>query len=119
MLRLRDTIALLALLILGTFSLGADVPPASPTPSPTPILYSPQTLAELKKLQEAALASDYAYRQGADLSNNIGPRLRGSAQAAKAVEYVASELKTLGLDVQLEKVMVPWRATTPTGRWRI
>ena len=85
----------------------ASPAPPSPTPSPTPILYSPQTLAELKKLQEAALASDYAYRQVAHLSNNIGPRLSGSAQAQKAVEYVAAELKALGLEVQLEKVMVP------------
>jgi len=53
------------------------------------------------------LNSDYAYRQVAHLSNNIGPRLSGSTQAAKAVEYVAAELKTLGCDVQLEKVMVP------------
>ena len=51
--------------------------------------------------------SDYAYRQVAHLSNNIGPRLSGSAQAQKAVEYVAAELKALGLEVQLEKVMVP------------
>jgi hypothetical protein len=33
--------------------------------------------------------------------------LSGSAQAAKAVEYVASELKAVGCEVQLEKVMVP------------
>ena len=71
------------------------------------MLYSPQTVADLKKLQEAALASDYAYRQVAHLSNNIGPRLSGSAQAEKAVEYVADELKALGLAVQLEKVSVP------------
>ena len=51
--------------------------------------------------------SDYAYRQVAHLSNNIGPRLSGSTQAAKAVEYVAAELKALGCEVQLEKVMVP------------
>jgi hypothetical protein len=62
---------------------------------------------ELKQLQQAALTSDYAYRQVAHLSNNIGPRLTGSAQAAKAVEYVGSELKAIGCDVQLEKVMVP------------
>ncbi len=80
---------------------------ASPTPSPTPELYSPQTLAELKKLQQAALTSDYAYRQVAHLANNIGPRLSGSAQAQQAVEYVAGELKALGLEVRLEKVMVP------------
>jgi Zn-dependent M28 family amino/carboxypeptidase len=79
----------------------------SPTPTPTPALYSPQTLTELKQLQQAALKSDYALRQVAHLSNNIGPRLSGSEQAQKAVDYVAAELKALGLEVQLEKVMVP------------
>ncbi len=85
--------------------MGATSP--SPAPSPTPRLYSPQTLAELRQLQEAALAGNYAYQQVAHLSNNIGPRLSGSAQAQKAVEYVAAELKALGLEVQLEKVTVP------------
>ena len=61
----------------------------------------------MKRLQQAALNSDYAYKQVAHLANNIGPRLTGSAQAAKAVEYVAGELKAIGCDVQLEKVMVP------------
>jgi hypothetical protein len=77
------------------------------SPSPTPPVFSAQTLSELKQLQKAALESDYAYRQVAHLANNIGPRLSGSAQAAKAVEYVAGELETLGCNVQLEKVMVP------------
>src|SRR6266576_808750 len=77
------------------------------SPSPTPPVFSTQTLSELKQLQKAALESDYAYRQVAHLANNIGPRLSGSAQAAKAVEYVAAELKALGCNVQLEKVMVP------------
>src|SRR6058998_344973 len=77
------------------------------SPSPTPSVFSPQTLSELKQLQKAALTSDYAYRQVGHLSNNIGPRLSGSAQAARAVEYVAAELKALGCNVQLEKVMVP------------
>ena len=80
---------------------------ATPAPSPTPIVFSPQTLADLKRLQQAALNSDYAYRQVAHLANNIGPRLSGSVQAAKAVEYVANELKAIGCQVQLEKVMVP------------
>src|SRR3989442_426285 len=80
---------------------------ATPTPTATPIVFSPQTLADLKRLQQAALSSDYAYRQVAHLANNIGPRLTGSAQAAKAVEFVASELKAIGCEVQLEKVMVP------------
>jgi carboxypeptidase Q len=79
----------------------------SPSPAPTPAVFSTETLADLKRLQQAALTSDYAYRQVAHLSNNIGPRLSGSAQANKAVDYVASELKTLGCEVQLEKAMVP------------
>src|SRR5437016_6377996 len=80
---------------------------ATPTPTATPVIFSAQTLADLKRLQQGALSSDYAYRQVAHLSNNIGPRLTGSAQAAKAVEYVAGELKEIGCEVQLEKVMVP------------
>jgi len=79
----------------------------SASPSPTPTVFSPQTLADLKRLQQTALSSDYAYKQVAHLANNIGPRLSGSAQAAKAVEYVAGELRAVGCEVQLERVMVP------------
>lgn len=79
----------------------------TPMPAPEPIAFSAETLAELKRLQQAALASDYTLRQTAYLANNIGPRLSGSAQEKRAVEYVAAELKALGLDVRLEKVMVP------------
>ena len=91
-------------LISALHCVAQEEPTVTPTPSPSP--YSPQTLTELKQLQQAALASDYAYRQVAHLSNNIGPRLTGSAQAEKAVEYVAAELKALGLEVQLEKITV-------------
>jgi carboxypeptidase Q len=83
----------------------ASSPNASP--SPTPAVFSAPTLVDLKRLWQAALTSDYAYRQVAHLANNIGPRLTGSAQAAKAVKSVASELKAIGCDVQLEKVTVP------------
>src|SRR5438094_9964859 len=85
-----------------------DAQLATPTPSPTatPVVFSSQTLAELKRLQQAALRSEYAYKQVAHLANNIGPRLSGSSQAAKSIEYVASELKAIGCEVQLERVMV-------------
>src|SRR6266436_9089778 len=83
----------------------ASSPNASP--SATPAVFSQATLADLKRLQQAALNSDYAYRQVAHLANNIGPRLSGSAQAAKSVAYVAGELKAIGCEMQLEKVMVP------------
>src|SRR6266704_871660 len=79
----------------------------SASPSPTPAVFLPQTLADLKRLQQAASSSDYAYKQVAHLANNIGPRLSGSAQAAKSVAYVASELKAIGCEVELEKVMLP------------
>src|SRR3954452_22867069 len=101
------------LLSLLAGALPVDAQPAAmessptPSPSPTPAVFSPQTLNDLKRIQEAALNSDYAYRQVAHLANNIGPRLSGSAQAAKAVEYVAGELKAIGCEVQLEKVMAP------------
>lgn len=75
--------------------------------TPTPVLYSEKTLSEMKRVQSAALSSDYAYRQTAYLANNIGPRLSGSLQAERAVQYVAAEMKRLGLDVRLQKVMVP------------
>ncbi|MEY2548839.1 MAG: hypothetical protein QOD64_1421, partial [Verrucomicrobiota bacterium] len=100
----------IALLLAGpgliSLATGQEASP-TPSPTPTPALYSPQTISELKQLQQAALKSDYAYRQVAHLSNNIGPRLSGSVQAQKAVDYVAAELKALGLEVQLEKLMVP------------
>src|ERR1700682_3798881 len=103
--RLTRGIVFVALVLTGRCLAQEATPTPTPTPSPAP--YSVETLAALKKLQQAALKSDYAYRQVAHLSNNIGPRLSGSAQAQKAVEYVAAELKALGLEVQLEKTMVP------------
>ncbi|HVG22310.1 MAG TPA: M20/M25/M40 family metallo-hydrolase [Blastocatellia bacterium] len=88
---------------------GQQAPPASD-------LYSAQLMAELKQLQQAALSSDYAYAQVARLSNNIGPRLTGSPQAQQAVEYVAGEMRRLGLEVQLEKLTVPhWVRGVETG----
>jgi carboxypeptidase Q len=119
--QVRLTVLFSLALFLCAHRVGAQQTPAvasSPngSPSPTPPVFSPQTLSELKQLQKAALESDYAYRQVAHLSNNIGPRLSGSAQAAKAVEYVAAELKTLGCEVQLEKCMVPhWVRGVETG----
>ncbi|MGZ5552180.1 MAG: M20/M25/M40 family metallo-hydrolase [Chthoniobacterales bacterium] len=101
---LRCAIVALAMVVC-LFELRAQE--ETPTPAPTPPVFSTQTLSELKQLQQAAMSSDYALRQVAHLTNNIGPRLSGSLQAQKAVEYVAAELKAIGAEVQLEKVMVP------------
>jgi carboxypeptidase Q len=69
--------------------------------------FPPQLLKDLDSIKTAALADDYAYRQVAHLTENIGARPTGSAQADAAVDYVAGELRQLGLDVHLEEVKVP------------
>ena len=83
-------------------------------------------MRNLEHLRDAALGSDYAYHQLAHLTENIGPRPTGSAQADAAARYVASTMGALGLDVKLEEVTVPhwvrgvetaelvaWRDQTP------
>ncbi|PYS99029.1 MAG: peptidase M28 family protein [Acidobacteria bacterium] len=90
-----------------TFILGLSVILPAQTVAPTPQLYSSQTIQNMRSIMRSALASDYAYRQTAYLSNNIGPRLSGSPQAERAVEYVADEMRKLGLEVRLQKLSVP------------
>lgn len=68
---------------------------------------SPQLKSELIALRDAALSDNFAYGQLAHITENIGPRAVGSAQAEAAVEYVAGELRQLGLEVRLEDVKVP------------
>ena len=87
------------MLTVATVSATAQAKPAPP--------WNPETLQQLRQLHQAALEDDYAYQQAAHLTDNIGPRLAGSPQAAAAVEYVAGELRKLGLDVTLEPVSVP------------
>ena len=80
---------------------GTDAAPAGK------IAFPPQLQQNLVAIREAALADDYAYQQVAHLTDNIGPRPSGSPQAQAAVEYVAAELRRLGLEVRLEEVRVP------------
>jgi carboxypeptidase Q len=69
--------------------------------------FPPLLLQQLSAVKAASLNDDYAYRQLAHLTENIGPRPTGSVQASAAAEYVAGELRRLGLDVRLEPVTVP------------
>ncbi|MBK8149214.1 MAG: M20/M25/M40 family metallo-hydrolase [Acidobacteria bacterium] len=92
-----------AFLLIVVFSLQGLAQQAAPTPA----IYSEAALSELRVLQRTSLASDYAYKQTAYLTNNIGPRLTGSAQAERAVQYVADEMRKLGLTVTLQKLTVP------------
>jgi carboxypeptidase Q len=82
---------------------GATLAAQRPMPAVT---LSPEIQGDLRALRSAARSSDYAYNQIRHLCNNIGPRLSGSPQAAGAVEYVAHEMRALGLEVKLEPVTV-------------
>lgn len=69
--------------------------------------FSPELLQQLQTVKIAALSDDYAYRQLAHLTEHIGARPSGSPGAKAAVEYVAGQMRELGLTVHLEEVKVP------------
>jgi hypothetical protein len=62
----------------------------------------------IKLFYKKALTESRCYSWLEYLSNDIGSRLSGSANAAAGVQYTKSQLETLGLDkVYLQEVMVP------------
>src|SRR5258707_13968275 len=79
--------------MLGALLCCSSTPGFSQQPASAKQPLSEQTVSDLQRIQQAALASDYAYRQLAHLTDSIGPRLTGSPQAEKAVEYVAAEMR--------------------------
>lgn len=72
----------------------------------SPALFPKELNEQLQSIRDAALASNYAWKQLAYLTENIGPRPAGSAQAQAAAEYVAAEMRQLGLEVRLEPATV-------------
>ncbi len=90
--------------LLALIATSAAIAGAQTVQQPT---FSTSTLAQISTIQRTALDSTYAFERTEFLTNNIGPRLSGSAQAERAVEYVAEEMKKLGLEVRLQKLMVP------------
>jgi hypothetical protein len=78
--------------------------------------WSPDQLATMARLRDAALRDPYALNQLRHLTDNIGPRLSGSPQAQQSVNYVAAEMRALGAEVTLEKASVPrWIRGIETG----
>src|SRR5580693_6024070 len=69
--------------------------------------FPPLLIQRLSDIRDAALHDAYAYHQLERLTENIGPRQTGSPQATAAAEYVAGELRKLGMDVHLQPVSVP------------
>jgi hypothetical protein len=69
--------------------------------------WTPDQMAVMERLRDAALKDPYAYNELHHLTDNIGPRLSGSPQAQQAVDYVAREMRALGAEVVREKATVP------------
>jgi carboxypeptidase Q len=92
---------------LAAIAVAAPLGEARAQGQPAQHAWPPELITNLEKLRDAALSSDYAWRQLAHLTENIGPRLSGSPQAQQAVDHAAAELRRLGLDVKLQKIMVP------------
>ena len=110
----------ISLLLVGVSAVSQNRPTKSSydqeTAPPAPPPLAPELAKALSNLRDAALGDDYALRQVAYLCDNIGPRPAGSPQAQAAVEYVASELKKLGLDVRTEETKVPhWQRGIETA----
>lgn len=89
-----------ALVLAGSFAAWSQTAP------PAPPALSKELHDQLVAVRDAALSSDYAWRQLAHLTENIGPRPAGSPQAQAASEYVAEEMRKLGLEVHLEPAQV-------------
>ena len=69
--------------------------------------WSDEQLRTMERLRDRAMESDYPYGELRHLTDNIGPRLSGSPQAQKAVEWVADEMRKSGAEVTLERAEVP------------
>jgi hypothetical protein len=109
LIHVRSVICLLMLSTLFTAPVRAQKRPRADSDyerpqAPSPPSWPAPLLHELTAIREAALSDDYAYEQVAHLTENIGPRPVGSPQAQAAIEYVAGEMRKLGLEVRLEPV---------------
>jgi Zn-dependent M28 family amino/carboxypeptidase len=111
---------IVAAMLIAEAGVARAPPPAAAAPAGSPMqqrikeyldpgtgAWTSDQIASMAQIRDAALTDDYAYRELEHLTDNIGPRLSGSPQAAKAVEYVAAEMRALGATVTLEKTQVP------------
>src|SRR6266478_2121787 len=103
-----NLLLLLALITGAAVAQKPNAPVASdyerPQPAAPAASLPPALIHELTAIRDAGLSDDYAYRQVAHITETIGPRPVGSPQAQAAIEYVAGELRQLGLEVRLERV---------------
>ena len=100
----RELIAVTLLGVCMGVAAWSQTPPAGTKAAPASL--SPELREQLQTLRDTALASDYAWKQLAHLTENIGPRPSGSLQAQAAAEYVMAEMLKLGLEARLEPATV-------------
>ena len=95
---LCTTVAALAVVYCGLCA-AADTPPQAAV--------DPAILANLDRIRQTAIKSDWAWELLEDLADHIGPRLSGSPQNAAAINRVAAAMRALGAQVTLQPVKVP------------
>lgn len=127
--RLRYLVAFVSLAAASGAPRALAQTPLPRPPSPTALMdrlqamigggpgaWTPAQIAAMEKLRDAAMKDSYALDELRHMTYNIGPRLSGSPQAQKAVEWVAAEMRAQGAEVTLEKAMVPhWVRGAETG----
>lgn len=102
-----------AFLVISAPSVMAQQAPAPPTPAP---LSQKQTMM-VQRLQASALQSRLGYEVLESLTTEIGPRLAGSPEEARARDWAVAKLKALGFEnVRVEPFTVPyWRRQIETA----
>ena len=68
---------------------------------------APVDTATLTRIRDAAMSSDYPFDRLEELSDQIGPRLSGSAGAEAAVALIADDMRQIGMQVTLQPVKAP------------
>lgn len=86
---------------------GCRLPVAIALAIAAPLFAQDPTAQQAERLMASAVNSSQAWETLAYLADDIGPRLSGSANAARAVEWTAARMRSWGIDTRTEKVIVP------------
>ncbi len=85
--------------LIALWALAAAPDPSAPEPGPA---VPPAVIRDAVRLRDAALRDDTAYRFVEALTTEVGPRLAGTAQEARARRWSVRRLKALGFkDAQI------------------
>ncbi len=87
----------LSLALAATLAFTLAVPAQTALPSTTAMPLSPDTQAIVRRIMGDTMASGQAYEYDRQLADEIGPRLTGSPNYLKAVQWGEAKFKELGL----------------------